>query len=459
MPGVPDIGSFMKMYTGNMKYVLKYILDTHIFIFIHIYTTFPLYSTSFMEAGQKIREIMNGTECDYDGMIGYVQRNQSDSMLQFVRTDSTPCEPGHFLHFSNMEDSPKIYSLKNQANFTQLIDILYLWTNFNSSIWIYILISATICAIILVSIVKLFTDISIRKIVNWYIGIFWNYLMLFLDIAPTKISGYQSSIVLWTTICIGTFYAIHIILMSTLSTDLTVPLNVRSIETLFDLLYDPEFNQTQPVILRQLNMYSVLKHSRPGTDERVLFDKIMANGSAGIKEVSLNDLQTALTMVNDLIGDSVDGKIAIVENSGMIAIGLQLAGCPINPKLISNLTTGIDTIRPSPLSLLVSKKTPTGVREYLQHRLSKVSEGALLEGTYRVLVPLVIEEVMHIPQSIDGLVCAEKVQGIYTDQLDLPWQALDIAPYERLIKICLGIVALAALVLLYESMYHYSTTF
>ena len=84
---------------------------------------------------------------------------------------------------------------------------------------------------------------------------------------------YKSAMILWTSIVLFAYYAI-MVLMGTLSTDLTVPIIKRLIETLNDLLYDSEFNNIEPVISNQLNMYIVSKNSRNGTNEHVLYERI-----------------------------------------------------------------------------------------------------------------------------------------------------------------------------------------
>ena len=65
-----------------------------------------------MIGSQKIGEVVNETSCEYDGFIGMVQKNEVDIFTQFVRPDSTPCEPGIFMTFFEIDDSPRIYSLR-----------------------------------------------------------------------------------------------------------------------------------------------------------------------------------------------------------------------------------------------------------------------------------------------------------------------------------------------------------
>ena len=82
-----------------------------------------LISATIEYSSSKIGEIDPSTD-DYDGMIGFIQRNETNSMLQFVRTDSTPNEPGHFITFYGFYDAPKIYSYQTNRESFQITDIL-----------------------------------------------------------------------------------------------------------------------------------------------------------------------------------------------------------------------------------------------------------------------------------------------------------------------------------------------
>ena len=90
---------------------------------IPILTTDPL-SISFTVCGKE--GVINSTTGEYDGMIGCVQRDEVDCMTQFVRSDSTPFEPGFFLTFSSFYDEPRIHSMKPQRIAPKTLDILYL---------------------------------------------------------------------------------------------------------------------------------------------------------------------------------------------------------------------------------------------------------------------------------------------------------------------------------------------
>lgn len=159
----------------------------------------------------------------------------------------------------------------------------------------------------------------INSIVKNFLDSIWNHLQLLVDLAATTILPFKSAIILWTCICVSMLYAIHLVLMCSLSTDLTVPITLRSIDSLKDLLYDPEFNHIQPVIFRQMNMYSVLKNSREGTDAHVLYEKIVFNSSSSTITVDINNKEQAIGTIFGILDEAVAQKIAIIENSNFFS--------------------------------------------------------------------------------------------------------------------------------------------
>lgn len=394
-------------------------------------------------------------------MIGSVQRNEADTFTQFVRPDSTPCEPGVFLTFSELDDSPRIYSVRQTTNKTEVRDILYLWTNFDDDVWFYFLDGLIICSVVFAFIpivmqrrarMKWKLKAQIKSMVGIFIGSMWNYFMLSVDMAATMIMPYKSAMILWTTIVIIFFYAFHMVLMGTLSTDLTVPVTLRTIESLKDLLYDPEFNDTQPIIFKQMNMYSVLKNSRNGTDAKVLFEKIRQNESS-VVTVDAKNMQGSIATILGLIEKAVDGEVALIENSQIVDLALIHLACYFNPDLISKIKPANDIISQSMMSLLVSKETPKSVRKFLQYKLVTASELSLMRATISSKGKTMLTTVAQLQITTNGLICGEKFDRTFWHELDLPWDPFPLQPFVRLIQICLGFMVFGFTILVVEYVY------
>lgn len=307
-------------------------------------------------------------------MIGLIQRNEAHLMSQFIRPDSTPFEPGILLTFSSMDDSPRIYSMKPHPIDDKMVDIVYLLNNFNITIWCFLFTGLIISSIVFIFISYSFRSMSPNDIADQFFKSFWHYFTLSVDAAPSTISSYKSDIILWTSIVLSVFYDIHLILMGTLSPDLTCPVMTRMIDTLDDLLYDTEFNSTVPIIFRQFNMFSVLKNSRNGTGERELFNKIMANTSTSVIELDLDNSEDTGSIVLDLLKKVGNQQIAIIENSEVITTQKAYTGCYVEPEIMRKMKPSREIIAQSILSGLMSKSTSLEVQKFLQYRLLTFDE-------------------------------------------------------------------------------------
>ena len=239
----------------------------------------------------------------YDGLIGFVQRNECNTVYAFVPYDSVPNEPGIFIPCFISAFSPFIYSSKITGTERRL-NILHLYTNFTPHTWIYWIVSLTVCATLLVFMHrKKRYKITFREI-RQFARYFWDFFMGTIDLAPTLISKRLPGNILWTGIVIAIFYGFHMIFMSTLSADLTVKDPDKWINNLHDLLYDPEFKSVQPTILSQLGMLQVLASKAiPGSDERVLYDRIVENKNESIATFDFTNYGSVLDILTKMFKD------------------------------------------------------------------------------------------------------------------------------------------------------------
>lgn len=332
----------------------------------------------------------------------------------------------------------------------KMVDIVYLLNNFNTTIWCYLFTGLIISSIVFIFISYSFRSMSPNDMADQFFTSFWHYFTLSVDAAPSTISSYKSAIILWTSIVLSVFYAIHLILMGTLSPDLTCPVMTRMIDTLDDLLYDTELNSTVPIIFRQFNMFSVLKNSRNGTGERELYNKIMANTSTSVIELDLDNSEETGSIVLDLLKNVGNQQIAIIENSEVVTTQVAYAGCYVEPKIMREMKPSREIIAQSILSGLMSKSTPLEVQKFLQYRLLTFDEFGILRAIYQT-TPVIVKAVVGIDITTEGIICSEQVSGIYTEHLELLWKQLGIDPFERLIKICLGVVFIAGVALSLEN--------
>ena len=391
----------------------------------------------------------------YDGMIGCVQRGESTTMQQFVRPDSTPFEPGIFVTSSYFADTPRIYSMRPKRPSSKTVDILYLWTNFSLQTWMYLISILTLTTILFILLNHTFmpTENPIRYVLYQSSYWLWKYFLLTLKRFDVMHTSALSLAVLMTSIAISILYAYHMVLMNTLSSDLTVPVATQSIDSLHDLLYEPQFQNVTPVILRALNMLNLLINARKGTDEYFLYQRILADPNNTIIDVDLSNIDAGYVMgkVMQLVRDAANGLSVFIENSYYISLVIKRGACSFDPENSSLILETKEIISPSPLLMLVSKNVTPDILELLQYRIYTTSEMGVHVGLFRTRLPRFFEAFLGKPDKhVEAIVCTEKFDHTFSEPLDLPWQPFDVTPFERLGGICIGLILLAFVVLIFE---------
>lgn len=400
----------------------------------------------------------------YDGMIGFVQRNETNTFMQLVRTDSTPNEPGIFVPFPGMYDSPKMYSQKPKVEKFIFSDVLYLWTNFTIETWYYFFILFLISSLLFLFFKMLLGEKieNVSEVFTSYFNYYWKYFMLLVDLPPTTIDTYQSSKILWTFITLAIFYGIHIILMGTFSTDFVVLKTNQSIETLYDFLNKEQFHNITPIIIRNLNMYSILRNSIPGTNEEKLF-QMFSNNQSG--EIVVCDLKTTdpetLQKVSDvffsILNNVVGGKSILIENSFYFDISSSLL-CSLKSEIVSGIKASKEIILPSYLSFLVSKPTPIEAVKLFKHRVTSLSEMGIMIAVEK-LISYEASELADLipPVSIKSLICTETIKNIlWYDGLNLDWVPVKIDSFHRFLFICFILLIISLIALTMEHLWKYS---
>ena len=299
-----------------------------------------LYSVSIIYTNDSnIGGVINQSTGAYDGLIGYVQRHDANIFLQFVRSDSTPFEPGVCITFSELNDQPRIYYMKSGWTMVQFLDMLYLLQNFDAQTWFYLAIALAISIVTLVMIAFVLREkeVHVRDGITISIHCLWNYFKLFVNKSHTAIPNTKTAIILWACIALSIFYAISLVLMRTFISDkmFGFPFRVtekRSIESVDDLLYDPAFDTTNAVIFRDMNMLSVLKYARRGTSERFLLEQILERKKSIIQFDKRDPLGHMLAIPSIMYRENM----AIIENSQIVNMILPVLH-NIQPHTVDNI--------------------------------------------------------------------------------------------------------------------------
>ena len=324
----------------------------------------------------------NGTS---DGMAGLIQRNEVNVDTSPIRFDSIPFEPGRLVLFPVPQSSPRIFSTFQTPSSSVPVGIFHFLVNYSFEIWMYILISLTLCTILPMLITFLIDDegiICILKYCKIIFGTWWNIFMLFIDLSPDRISKMISFNTLWVSIVLGTYYGIHMILLNTLSADLTIFVEGRSVESLHDFMYDESFQHLKPLVMNLESTANALSQSQEGTIERALYNRV-------IKENGIIDMNTfdwgpvSSAKIVKLYGNPfIEGKSVVIEDLNLINIALKHAGCHNTPDAVRRTKISKDDILPGVRGVLVSFHTHHELFKLIQYRVQTIIEFDTYNGYY-----------------------------------------------------------------------------
>ena len=377
-------------------------------------------------------------------MIGVVQRNECNTVFSFIPYDSVPFEPGIFVISPIPEFSPSIYSMKilGKSSPNHGASILYLYANFSSAIWGYWFISLTICTILLIGMERLLTHrrknkkkISMKDM-KQFMKFWWDYFMLTMDMAPTVISKLVASTVLWTSIVIAVYYGIHMILMNTLSADLTSNLPDAWIRTLHDLLYDPQFENFKQTVMSQLSMLEVLSKSRNGTEERVLYERIIQKRNESVITIDAADHVQIGQVFLSLFAEMNNRTRALIEDKMYVESFLEHFICHMQPEDGKHVVKS-GPILGAPEAMLLSHSTHPQVVKLFIYRSQTGVEFGMFKGSMMAKVGMTLDAVTGVTKNIAGYQCADLLRGLLMKSMEEEdWKPLPYRFFRTFFRIC-----------------------
>ena len=394
---------------------------------------------------------MNGT---YDGMIGLIQSNVVNTVYNFFPYASVRHEPGFMVPAPVPTFTPHIYSAKIHGEKKQGLDVLHLFTNFTPAMWLYWLIVLTLCSI--TSLIMKYSaneNCSKFQICSEFADSFWDYFDLFVDMAPYSARVMSAAATLWTLICIAVYYGIHMVFMSTLSADLSVPGADKWIHKLDDLLYDPIHANVRPTIWSQTNMLDTLLSSAAGSKERELLDRAMNSNSVW----KVENKGSLLSSWMDIVKDTANRTRAIIDDDTFTDLSVGTGMCHILPDYAIHFVKSDEPLFNLPTALVVSHSTDPSVVKLLSFRSQVGVEFGLIDGLFRIMIQPMMSH-FGIEMTIKGFICSDTFNNVIRKDSPQVWLPLPFDFFDRFCTICISIIAVALIVLFYEHVYHFATS-
>lgn len=387
----------------------------------------------------------------YDGLIGYVQRNETNLVYVSLTYQSFDFEPGFLVPNPVPNFVPHIYTARIKGNLVSF-DVLHAATNFNNETWLYWSISLTLCSITILTIIhfkKRRKKFRLKRNIKRFLKCNWNYVMLILDMAPLEVSKKVACSIIWTIIVIAVYYGIHMVFWSTLSADLSAKSPDSWIDTLDDLLFDPKFAQHRAVIFDQYLTYPMLLKSEKNSKERKLLDRVINSGEIVHVNMKEESQMSIATLLGDYLNGTSNGTMIIVEDSNIEDMALSEVSCYLEPEKTKKIVKSKHPVFSYPTAMILSHDTPREVVELFTYRSLVGSETGQLKGAFARLYDL-LREMNGIRPSINATICRETVLNILPKDHDQEWNPLPISFFFNFFLICSCILLIASAILYLE---------
>lgn len=312
----------------------------------------------------------------YSGIIGMIQRNEQDVGYFSVRPDSLPFEPGKMSPPWISADVTILSHRNESKNVTrQLTEFLTFDYNvyFYSAIVLFFIFNCTYAFLEL-----LLTERNkiIRKYFAKYREGFSQTIFLIVDqemYTPKTLTG----MILVLSPCLFAFFAVHGILLNTISADLVVNVKPQTIDTLDDLL---ELEHIQPVIFKRLYLLELLKASKNRTKLNQLWLKI---GHEGVFDVELENIGSAAPASLKLLEDVESAKKAIILPQFVNENFLRHFLCMYSPERAKVIYAAHELFASGIMTFLMSPKVNPYVEKVFSYIMRTILETKMYTGVQR----------------------------------------------------------------------------
>ncbi|KAI1287981.1 hypothetical protein HDE_09652 [Halotydeus destructor] len=234
---------------------------------------------------------------NYTGLLGKVQRQEIDFVSQKIRPAVLQDEVvgiGPVLLPTGLQSISRGGAATRATN-----DILGVLQDLS----IEALAAVAICIYIGITVVTFVTESKRTslldfQLIQWAVGWLdkcWHFALTVVDqeiLSPTI----WAIRFVWLSSCVAIFLVVFGFLLGMLSTDESVEIPSKRIETIYDLIYEPDFKDRPLMVFTILPFYTYLIESAKGTVASILYDRLKESDQceAGISLVHCSFVETQM---------------------------------------------------------------------------------------------------------------------------------------------------------------------
>lgn len=354
----------------------------------------------------------NGT---YDGIIGMIQRNEANSFIFFIRPDALPYEPTKIGPVLFPADA--VISSKKKLKVQQTRDVLSVFIDVGMMMYIYTAYFMLIVSILITAEKRMHG--SKEYFLLTMIKSFFEQLNVMFCVAYSCTSPKLiTRKILLQTMSVFSLIFIIGLLQNRVGSDLCVFFGEDDINSITDLIND---KKVVPWVTPRFFLYNVLKSSPEGTENSLLWKRIMENPDVSIEETfedkyggEASIIKTVTLMMNQVS----DGKIATLISEFLTKTS-RIFGCRFQRKIVSQTVVSTERFAPGTFSIVWSHETAKYYLNALNYMFTTSFETGCWDGF--------ILSSKHVELPITGKANRETIRCQDSIvQNDLEWEPFDM---------------------------------
>lgn len=388
----------------------------------------------------------------YDGYLGMVQRNEYDFVYLAVRPDSLPFEPGK-LTPPIISADVTILSRKNETERSEKREVTS-FLNLDICVYVYTLV---ICFFIL-PIFLLYVHLrgklmstNVTLMYKEYIANCCRVFVLLLDQEQFQHKSLPARILIFSA-SLFTLFAVFGLLLNTVGADLIVKKSPPTIDSLDDLLN----SRMQPVIIRRLFEYELIKASPSGSKLNKVWNRMNENLNVSLFDFDESNTAQAMPTVMNLFKKLVSSKVALLLPQSS-AIYVHWATCVLKKMnefadIAKRTHVASQLFAPGMITGLMADKIHPYPEKVLTYLFRTIHETSIFTSLADQLKPKIFTMTGDARFKYDSkvLTCLEKTKFEGGEKFS-PFSALDLI---RLFEMWAFFCIFSCAILILEVIYH-----
>ena len=363
----------------------------------------------------------NGT---YDGVAGYLQRNEIDSLIFFTRLDYFPIVIGHFATQGFPADV--VILSRKIAPYIENYSLLGLWmSSFDYITVAYVLISVFLFLTVFtltesLLILRSHESLLTRILKKTHVNIF-KVFFSFVDQENFDASSNSGRIMVWFFNLFLLFF-VHGFVLGSMGADLVALIDPPVINSMYDF---SNTSHTQPVVIKQLHLTGLLKQAQPGTELWHLKTVLESNKNDSIVnyDMSQNIMEMQQSAYN-LLQEVNNSTKAVIISEYIYNTNMKSGACELIPAIAENIRSSQKMFFPGVFSFIMSLNIDPHLRQVSNYIWATMCETGQIRARTAQAVRNNIHSLTNKPYK--GKVCdnslIEKDQSISS----FDWKTFDL---------------------------------